>query len=422
MGILLMAKNIPVMKIQDGKCNVLCQELLPFSIRKENVSVEEFYGNWINGRAIQLSRANSKMILNSVRVSQSNAYSICKVCHGLSFSDMYWFKNEEDDVSWEQINLFDNEISKGMAATALVGDALRENGKIHTPELTTQGVTAKAWIKDSGRTYLYKIGRKELAASKILDTLEFSHVKYKEVVNGELEKVVTPLRKEQIDALGEKVVKCELITSEDYSMVNFEDYQVYCENHGLNVYQETIKLDKKHYLEMQVADYILNNVDRHTANWGYFMDNTTGELLCLYPLLDHDHAFSDVEGMMSQTTEERMDLYTAALIAQSELQCELGKICFSECPEGLTVKEWEDVVTRTRDLKESSRIYKDILDAGYQPTWTLIENIREIKRQMGKEVSLLEIIENYNAGNECSNVEIAIIEELKSGLQGMRSD
>ena len=201
---------------------------------------------------------------------------------------------------------------------------------------------------------LYKIGRKELAASRILDALDFSHVKYEEVVNGELEKVVTPLRREQINALGERVVKCELVTSEDYSMVNFEDYQMYCENHGKNAYQETVKLDKKHYLEMQVADYILNNVDRHTANWGYLMDNATGKLLCLYPLLDHDHAFSDVEGMMSQTTEERMDLYTAALIAQSELQCDLKKISTLECPDGLNPKEWEAVVQRANELEKSN--------------------------------------------------------------------
>ena len=80
MAILLMAKNIPVLKIQDGKCEVLCPELLPYNIRKETVSVEDFYGNWINGRAIQLSRTNSKMILNSIRVSQSNALRLKWTC------------------------------------------------------------------------------------------------------------------------------------------------------------------------------------------------------------------------------------------------------------------------------------------------------------------------------------------------------
>lgn len=413
MGIYLMAKDIPILKINDGKCNVLRPELLPFCIRKEEVSIEDFYGNWVNGRAIQLSRTNSKMILNSVRVSQTNSYAICKACHGLSLTDMYWFKDEEDGILWSDINLFKNDISRGMAATALVGDALKEKGKIHTPELTTQGVTAKAWVRDSGKTFLYKIGRKELAASAILDTLGFSHVKYEKVVGEELDKIVTAQHKEQIEALGEEVVKCELLATEDKSMVNFEDYQLYCENQGKNAYYETLALDRKHYLEMQIADYVLNNVDRHTANWGYFMDNSTGEILSLYPLLDHDHAFSDVEGMMSQTTEQSMDLSTAAMLAQTELHTDLTSLLLMDCPEGLNVKEWEEVQSRTVALHESCRIYENILEAGYNPTWDLIENIRELQRTAGTNVTLQKIIEKSNSGMECSRTERDVIEELK---------
>ena len=66
----------------------------------------------------------------------------------------------------------------------------KETGKIHTPELTTQGVTAKAWVENLGKNYLYKIGKKELAASAILDSLGFRHVKYEKVQGEELENVV----------------------------------------------------------------------------------------------------------------------------------------------------------------------------------------------------------------------------------------
>lgn len=352
MSIYLMAKDIPVLKTEGGKCKVLREDLLPFNIRKQDVTLDDFYGNWMNSRAIQLSRTNSKMILNSVRVSQSNAYAICKACHGLSLTDMYWFKEEESDLTWKEVNLYHNPISKAMASTALVGDVLRETGKIHTPELTTQGVTAKAWVKNEGETWLYKIGKKELAASEILDALQIRHVKYEKVVSDELDRVVTPERKEMIEALGEEVVKCKLITDEEKSMVNFEDFQIYCENQGLNVFQEIFSLDRRHYLEMQVADYIMNNVDRHAANWGFFMDNNTGNIVGLYPLLDHDHAFSDVEGMLSLTTEQEMNLLTAAMLGQAELQIDLAPILKMSCPEGLSVKEWEAVKNRTVKLLE----------------------------------------------------------------------
>ena len=94
---------------------------------------------------------------------------------------------------------------------------------------------------------------------------------------------------EQIELWNEKVVKSGLITSEERSLVTFEDYKYYCESQGRDPFDEILKLDRTHYLQMQVADYILNNMDRHTGNWGLFMDNRTGALMRLHPLMDHDH-------------------------------------------------------------------------------------------------------------------------------------
>ena len=351
----LMAKDTPILKVEQDGCTVLVKELLPFSLRKEQVTLEDFYGMWISNRAMQLSRTNGKMILNSLRVSQTNAFKICMACHGLSLSDMYWLKEEDEPLTWDKVNLYQNDISSGMASTALVGEALHEYGKIHTPELTTQGMAAKAWVRRGGKLYLYKIGKKELAASAILDALGFSHVPYQKVEGAELDRVVSPERKQRILDWDERVVKCELIASPEYSMVSFEDFQMYCQYEGKNVFEETLRLDRGHYLEMQIADYILNNIDRHGANWGFFMDNETGKLLRLYPLLDHDQAFSDVEGMKSQTTQEDLDLEMAALLAQTELYADVEAICRLPRPEGISEKGWERVKMRVERLQENLR-------------------------------------------------------------------
>ena len=51
-------------------------------------------------------------------------------------------------------------------------------GKIYTPELTNQGLSAKSWYKDKDdNLWLYKIGRKELPASAILDKLNIAQQK-----------------------------------------------------------------------------------------------------------------------------------------------------------------------------------------------------------------------------------------------------
>lgn len=352
MSLYLMAKDVPVLEISQGKCRVIKRELLPFSLRKDKMTLEDFYGTWVNSRAIQLSRTNSKMILNSMRVPQTNAFKICQTCHGASLSDMYWFKEDGEELDWKDVSLFRNDISRAMASTALVGDVLREYGKIHTPELTTQGVAAKAWVRSRGEMYLYKIGKKEIAASAILDTLGFTHVKYEKVDGKELDRVVTDKRRELIRALDERVVKCRLIASEERSLVSFEDFQLYCQANGKDAFEEVLRLDRRRYLEMQIADYILNNIDRHGANWGFFMDNASGKLEGLYPLMDHDQAFSDVEGMLSQTTKEEMDLETAAYLAQTELQADIRKVCRMEMPEGIGEAQWEQVQRRTLRLAE----------------------------------------------------------------------
>ena len=173
-----------------------------------------------------------------------------------------------------------------------------------------------------------------------------------------MDRVVTAKRKERIRALDERVVKCRLIASEERSMVSFEDFQIFCQENGRNAFGEVLGLDREHYLQMQIADYILNNIDRHGANWGFFMDNETGRLQELYPLMDHDQAFSDVEGMYSQTTEDEMDLETAALLAQTELHADLSNISRMERPEGISEKQWQQVKKRTAALEERYRLYE----------------------------------------------------------------
>ena len=50
-------------------------------------------------------------------------------------------------------------------------------------------------------------------------------------------------------------------------------------------------MDEKSYYEMQIADYILNNSDRHVGNWGFYFDIEENKLQRMYPLMDHDHSF-----------------------------------------------------------------------------------------------------------------------------------
>ncbi len=356
---LLFLKDCPILNIQDnGICEVLDFDRLPFALRKENILFVDFM-EWAASRTLSIDRSYAKEILNSVRLPQSNRYAVCKACRGLSLEDSYWIKEETDDKTWEEVNLFRNSLSLFITEISLSGRNVRykAEGKIkesiHTPELTTLGTSAKGWIRGDGMLYLHKVGKYEIPADEILTALHIPHIGYSVSGDEILESYLSEERRQWLRGVGEEIVNAEIFTSEDQALVTFEEFKIFCEAYGLNAYEEAVKIDRPFYLKMQIADYILNNSDRHEQNWGFFMDNESGKLTGYCPLFDHDHAFADNREVMSQTTEEYIPLYQAALEAQKELKLDLSGLDKMKRPKLLDEKQWEGVLERKKRLEEA---------------------------------------------------------------------
>ena len=350
MQLLLMDK--PVLNVQEnGMCTILDFDRLPFALRKENITFVDFI-EWASNRTLSIGRSYAKEILNSLRLSQTNRFAVCKACRGLSLEDSYWIRQDGDDKSWEEVNLFQNPLSLFVTEISLSGSNVHftagaeERRNIHTPELTTLGASAKGWIRQEGKLYLHKVGKYEIPADQILNVLDIPHIHYRVSAEKDISHYISEERKEWLNGVGEAVVNSELFTSEQISLVTFEEFQLFCENYGLNVYAEAEKMDREFYLKMQIADYILNNNDRHEQNWGFLMDNATGKLTGFCPLFDHDHAFSNYENVMSQTTEYDMTLKEAAVRAQKELGMNLDKLDDMEQPQFLSAVQWDAVLDR----------------------------------------------------------------------------
>ena len=174
-----MMKNTKVLETnKDGSIMIYEEKLLPFSLQKEDLTYEDFFFNWLSVRPLSIGRTNAKAILNNAGIPQ-NSLTIARICHGMNLSDCYWVKEREEDTSWDKDNLYDHDMDPLYADTALTGKSHHlSKDKFHTPELTAQGVSAKCWIKENDGIYLYKVGRKELPASEILDVLGIDHVHY----------------------------------------------------------------------------------------------------------------------------------------------------------------------------------------------------------------------------------------------------
>lgn len=353
---LLLLKNHPLLTIQDnGTCEILDFDRLPFALRKENVTFIDFM-EWAANRTLSIGRSYAKEILNSMRLPQNNRYAICKACRGLSLEDSYWIKQDGDDKAWEEVNLFQNPLSLFITEISLSGRNLHYQptgplrGEIHTPELTTLGASAKGWIRRNGSLFLHKVGKYEIPADEILTALDIPHIHY---TVSQAEEIVSYLSEERrlwLEGVGEVIVNAELFTTQDKALVTFEEFKVFCDSHGLSAYQEAVRIDRRAFLQMQIADYLLNNNDRHEQNWGFFMDNKSGQLTGYCPLFDHDHAFAAYPDVMSQTTEEPILLREAAIQAQKELHLDLDVLDAMKKPALLSEEQWNQVLERKNKL------------------------------------------------------------------------
>ncbi len=359
-------KDQPVLEICNYECRILDYDRLPVSLRYEGVGFDDIMHGWTENRTMSMGRSNAKKLLAGFGISQSNPYLVAKLFHFTSLTDCYWLKEDGEQVSWKDVSLFRNELEKAVSATALMGvpgffrDRLRQTVreetekklriKLHTPELTVQGLTAKAWIRERGGMYLYKVGKKELAASSILDALGIPHVAYEEVEESALAGIAEQKRIDRIKEAREKVVKCRIITSEQKAIVPWEDFQMYCAYHDMNEYDYVTRRDPYGYYTMQIADYILGNEDRHGANFGFFMDNRTGKLLKLYPLMDHDHSFSGEKVLPSQTSPEEETMEAAAIRAAGagDWGLDYEAVLRMKKPAELSGEQWEGVLERTQ--------------------------------------------------------------------------
>ncbi|MDE7068319.1 MAG: hypothetical protein K2O83_11805, partial [Schaedlerella arabinosiphila] len=227
----LLLKDIPLLDIgENGTCTILDFDRLPFSLRKENITFIDFI-EWASNRTLSIGRSFAKEILNALRLSQTNRYAVCKACRGLSLEDAYWIRQDGDKRVWEEVNLFQNplslyitEISLSGASVHCSGETLDRRQDIHTPELTTLGASAKGWIRKNGTLYLHKVGKYEIPADRILTALDIPHIHYRISSEEELCSYLTEERREWIESVGDAVVNAELFTSQEVSMVTFEEF------------------------------------------------------------------------------------------------------------------------------------------------------------------------------------------------------
>jgi hypothetical protein len=288
--------------------------------------------SWFSRRVLVLDRKNAKKILNTFGFSQAQdeitKAGISLKCRGLTLKDDYWVKWEGETLPYSEVDLKHQSLSKVMTQISLKGASLTIQGRIEAQDIGTQGSYAKSWVREEDGVYLYKAGTRdngyesliEVSVSNILDKFNVRHLKYEKTIYE-----------------GLICCKCKCLSSSEHSIVHAEEVDAKLTREGKNLI-DWVSRDTRFandFHQMNVVDYLLENSDRHGQNWGFYMENETGNLTKKHPLYDHNKAIDSewlhqADGGPSLIYQDRSKLEAAR---NSFRKCDIqfqGKIRRSE--------------------------------------------------------------------------------------------
>lgn len=260
---ILMHQNTPVAKIEMnekipvGYKEIIKPEELPLGTYHANQSTTRLLLlRWYESRSIPSARPSLKKIENMLGKNKAELFMLAS---GVSITDGYWFKDENDNVSWEMINYHDN----GFDELLLQLNLNQLISGIHSPDITTDGVMEKFWHQAHGIPYLAKI-----------DTIHENVLSANEVVYSNIAALsdvnVTPYTYGRLANIEYCDCPCFIQNAkEDFILavqVKHENMQLY----GEKLLYHFMKMGfEKEIQQMVTLDCIFHNTDRHEKNFGY---------------------------------------------------------------------------------------------------------------------------------------------------------
>lgn len=266
----LMSRDTQVAQVKDGNLEVINEALLPLNLKRTG-----YLEGWLESRAIDRHRTNSRLLKKALRLSNYDDVSMVLKVNAATITDTYWFKgDEESTLTYRDIVFKENLFDK----LALYGDPDSFNLKYSpTPELTNIGSYEKCWRLIDGHWWLYKQGNdlerfSEMFIYELGKALGFSMAEY------ELDGKYIRSRDFTDGASVNYEAANGLVGDNDDYIFNFDAFET--------LFPDTAK----QYVTLIYLDTLCFNMDRHTENYGILRDVQTGAVLSLAPNFDNNIA------------------------------------------------------------------------------------------------------------------------------------
>ncbi len=264
--------------------NLRNYDAAPLAYRTDN----KWLKRWWQERSVPLTRDQIEVFLRSNGYSGPEEYLISNL--GLSLTDYYWIKPIDSDLTWETVNLFDNNFHKDM----FLAPATSENEEIprYSPNSSLQGDIEKTWTIVNGKRCLIKGNHGRYSSESINEVIaseihkrqgydnytKYSLIKIKDKPYdyGCISEMFTSQNKELIPAWA--ICSCN---KKNNNISYYEFFIEQCSQHGID--SEQLRSD----LEYQImTDFILSGYDRHLNNIGVLRDAETMQFIRMAPIFD----------------------------------------------------------------------------------------------------------------------------------------
>jgi len=237
----------------------------------------------IDDRQVARHRAPIRRLMFEAGIDNHHAFIERVSC--VSLTDTFWMRRAGSGVSWKAVSPYTNDFDSTVARMAFDGEGTCDHAlSAVSPEFATAGSFDKCWVREDGVPLLVKRGSSgavnagfepysEKLRSDILAAAGLAHVPYALCTHQ-----------------GQLASKCPLFTSEKLGFVpaarllrrgfSVSDILSLVSDHGV----------EEPFREMLVVDALCANVDRHPGNYGFMVDNDTGEICGLAPAFDQNLA------------------------------------------------------------------------------------------------------------------------------------
>lgn len=282
---LIMCRNHPVLAFEyDPESGRACSSgevldpmrlPLEFTTHGKSALYAKRIDEWWKSRAIPSTRDGIRRVLESLGAASTG--ELLDRTYGLSLSDQYWVRREDDPVEWKGINFFDNPFDEALGEILLTSYSSSHDISLNAPDVSTGGDLPKRWTIDkaTGRRLLVKSGRtgqepmNEVIASKLCSRLGVPSVRYSLARSGN--RLVCTCA-DMLSNHEELVSAWQVLQSvKTVNGLNTHDQWI-CAAIGFGADGRAVRDATDDWL---VVDYLMRNTDRHYNNFGLIRDVET---------------------------------------------------------------------------------------------------------------------------------------------------